>query len=114
MSEDKSKPTNHEPSRRAILGGGVKAVAVTAGASAGGFLVGRGEHGLIPEAQAQSKSAAQAAQARAHVGPGQLDEYYVFFSGGQSGEMRIIGLPSMRELMRVPVFNFDGATVNGW
>ncbi len=112
MSEDKSKPTNHEPSRRAILGGGVKAVAVTAGASAGGFLVGRGEHGLIPEAQAQSKSAAQAAQARAHVGPGQLDEYYVFFSGGQSGEMRIIGLPSMRELMRVPVFNFDGAT--GW
>jgi nitrous-oxide reductase len=89
-------------SRRDLLGNTTKAAAFAGLAGAAGF----GAGALTLPRQAS------AAEQKAHVAPGELDEYYVFFSSGQTGELRIVGLPSMREFMRVPVFNRCSAT--GW
>ncbi|HEY6095052.1 MAG TPA: TAT-dependent nitrous-oxide reductase [Gallionellaceae bacterium] len=46
------------------------------------------------------------------VPPGKLDDYYMFSSGGHSGDVRIYGLPSGRTLKQIPVFNTD--CMVGW
>ncbi len=68
-----------------------------------------------PTAGAPSAPAAQAgaaAHGKYEVPPGQLDEYYSFSSGGHSGDVRIYGLPSGRQLKSIPVFNMDNLV--GW
>lgn len=89
--------------RRSFLGTGAVTGAVLAGASALGGAV------FTRESFA---AAAKDAKSKIHVEPGQLDDYYGFWSGGHQGEVRVLGVPSMRELMRIPVFNVDSAT--GW
>ena len=105
MSKQSSDKTGI--SRRELLEGSATAatLAGVSGAAAGAGLTSLAGGAL-------SAKPAAAAEGVGQVAPGELDEYYGFWSSGQTGEVRILGLPSMRELMRIPVFNRCSAT--GW
>lgn len=45
---------------------------------------------------------------KVYVKPGEHDEFYAFMSGGFSGQVTVMGLPSGRLLKTVPVFSVDG------
>ncbi|WP_287878129.1 TAT-dependent nitrous-oxide reductase [Acidovorax sp.] len=47
-----------------------------------------------------------------HLKPGELDTYYGLWSGGHNGDVRVLGLPSGRELLRIPCFVPDALV--GW
>ncbi|ALT77190.1 hypothetical protein AT984_08305 [Paucibacter sp. KCTC 42545] len=47
-----------------------------------------------------------------HLKPGELDTYYGLWSGGHTGDVRVLGLPSGREIHRIPCFNPDALV--GW
>lgn len=42
-----------------------------------------------------------------YIPPGEHDEFYGFFSGGFSGQVSVVGLPSGRTLKVIPVFALD-------
>ena len=46
----------------------------------------------------------QAAALASYVKPGDQDEYYLFYSGGHSGQVFVAGVPSMRHIATIPVF----------
>lgn len=99
-----TEETKMRLSRRQMLGSAAFA------AAAGSATVGGA---LSLTAGSATPAAAQASGDHSYeVKPGELDEYYTFFSSGQTGEVRVVGTPSMRELMRIPVFNRCSAT--GW
>ncbi len=51
---------------------------------------------------------------KTYVAPGDLDEYYMFSSGGHSGQVYVYGVPSMRHLSTIPVFSPYPATGYGF
>jgi nitrous-oxide reductase len=52
--------------------------------------------------------------ARSFVAPGDKDEFYLFYSGGHSGQVYVAGLPSMRHISTIPVFAPYSATGYGF
>ncbi len=51
---------------------------------------------------------------RSFVAPGDHDEFYGFISGGFSGQLSVIGLPSGRIFKVIPVFSVDGEKAYGF
>jgi nitrous-oxide reductase len=90
------------PGRRKFLGA-TAAVGMIGAAGGGAALMRSGE---------ATAARANSGDLSPHVPLGDLDEYYGFWSGGHSGEVRVYGVPSMREIMRIPVFNHCSAS--GW
>jgi nitrous-oxide reductase len=49
-----------------------------------------------------------------YVAPGDKDEYYLFYSGGHSGQVFVAGIPSMRHITTIPVYAPYPATGYGF
>lgn len=98
--------TQPDPGRRNFLG-----TAALAGLSGVGLSLGL--TGCNRDAgTGVSAPAAGGHAANVHLKPGELDTYYGLWSGGHTGDMRVLGLPSGRELMRIPCFSPD--VMVGW
>ena len=54
--------------------------------------------------QAVSESERKDMALASFVAPGEKDEYYLFYSGGHSGQIYVAGIPSMRHISTIPVF----------
>ncbi|CAG9165581.1 Nitrous-oxide reductase [Cupriavidus laharis] len=95
------------PGRRRFIG--TAALAGLAGVAA---CTDKGGNAAPAAAPAAGGSAAAHEGASIHLKPGELDTYYGLWSGGHAGDMRVLGLPSGREIHRIPCFTPDALV--GW
>ena len=72
---------------------------------AGALIVASAAVGGCQRPLASSNLAATDAAAKVYVAPGQKDEFYMFASGGFSGNIAVYGLPSGRLFAQIPVFS---------
>jgi nitrous-oxide reductase len=88
-------------------------VGLTGAGLSAGLTACKKEDAVAPRPAAGTAAPAAAGQAAGiHLKPGELDTYYGFWSGGHTGDFRVLGLPSGRELLRVPCFAPDALI--GW
>ncbi len=117
MTQDTLHPSDEQlnPSRRKFLNS-----AALAGLAGAGLTVGLSackQEAAAPAAAPAGAAPAPAARAASsadavHLKPGELDTYYGLWSGGHTGDVRVLGMPSGRELLRIPCFVPDALT--GW
>ncbi len=107
MGEDVATPRFRWSSRTGLVV--VLVVGLVLGAAGARFGFGAASGGTLASvASAHGLSGEQAEAALAtFVAPGEHDEYLIFASGGHSGQMHVIGVPSMRLLKTIPVFAPD-------
>jgi nitrous-oxide reductase len=67
-----------------------------------------------PPQNQQGVAGAEEAALKTFVPGGELDEYYMFSSGGHSGQVFVYGIPSMRRLRTLNIFTTDPATGYGY
>jgi nitrous-oxide reductase len=94
--------------KRIALALGVVAVVAAMLIGCGGEKKGRGSGGT------EARSDVQQAALKTYVAPGDLDEFYIFKSGGHSGQVYVYGVPSMRHIVTIPVYTPYPATGYGF
>ncbi|MGM0606532.1 MAG: TAT-dependent nitrous-oxide reductase [Halobacteriota archaeon] len=115
-TEPDSTPTADEPDDKLLLPGlsiGRRGF-MKAGAVAGAMGSVAGCTSVLDTEGGNGNGNGGSADVSHSVPPGELDDYYGFLSGGHSGNIRVYGLPSMREIMRIPVFNRESARGYGF
>jgi nitrous-oxide reductase len=92
-----------------------KWIPIAAGLAAGfaAATIAFGNFGTNKTTQAVTSNTKSDAE-KVYVPYGQKDEYYLFASGGHSGQLFVYGVPSMREIRTIPVFSPDPATGYGF
>ena len=78
-------------------------VATVASAGALAILTGCGGSGQGASTSTTAAKGSSPAE-QSYVAPGEKDDYYLFYSGGHSGQVFVAGIPSMRHISTIPVF----------